>query len=122
MGIISLDKFPSLTFDDILNYKPKPEDIIAGKGWLKRGGCTLLSGSTGIGKTVLAEQLALCCASGKSFLGINIPEAVKVVCVQAESDPDYLKRDFAAIQKHYRMNMDLLKCNLTTRRVFWGHS
>ena len=53
-----LDAFPRYTFSDIINYKANPVDSIAGSGWIKRGGCTLLSGPTGVGKTVLADHQA----------------------------------------------------------------
>ena len=63
------NQYPPTTFEDLKAYKPDPADNIAGLGFIRRGGCLLLSGYTGIGKSTLAMQLGICCATGIPFAG-----------------------------------------------------
>lgn len=94
------DLHPRFRLSDLMHYIPDLSDHLAGEGWLRRGAGTLLVGGTGLGKTVLAQQLAVCVASGLPFFGIRISEPHCVLFVQAESDQETLKRDFLGIVKH----------------------
>ena len=51
-------------FEDLQNHRPDPDSLIAGRGWIKKGSTTLMIGPTGMGKSVLAEQIAVSVASG----------------------------------------------------------
>ena len=111
-------QFPAIHFKDIKSYIPNPDDSIAGKGLIKKGGCTLISGPTGVGKTTFVEQLALCCASGTPFMGIEIKKAFPVLFLQAESDTEILQRDLCSISEALKIDAAQLQKNFIVRRVF----
>jgi RecA-family ATPase len=60
-------------------------------GWLVRGAAGLLSGQEGVGKSLLAQQMATCAAVDKSFLGLEI-EQVPSVYITCEDSMDELRR------------------------------
>jgi hypothetical protein len=91
------DKF---TYFGLRAYQPNPSDSIAGDGWLRRGAGCLLTGGTGLGKSVLVEQLCVCVASGVPFMGITVARPSRVLYVQAENDAETLKRDNLSIVKN----------------------
>lgn len=57
--------FPPIHYDDIFNFKPDPNNHIAGDGFLRKGAGTLLIGGTGIGKSVLSTQIGISVATGR---------------------------------------------------------
>jgi hypothetical protein len=106
---------------DISAYIPDPTNYLAGNGWLRRGAGTLITGGTGIGKSVLVQQIALNMASGTNILGcIGVKKAVKVLYVQAENDQDTIKRDVESIIKHITPAMDspTIELNITICHVY----
>lgn len=111
------DKFTKeawIDFKTLLNYVPDPEKYIAGPmGWIKRGSGTLLIGGTGLGKSVLAEQMACCLAAGLPILGkISVPKPVRVLYVEAENGLDVLSRDIPSIVRYLKANQKLITQNL----------
>ncbi len=58
-------------------------------GWLARGTAALLVGEDGVGKSLLAQQLATCVATGHSFLGLPVEQA-PALYVTCEDDEDEL--------------------------------
>jgi hypothetical protein len=97
----SEDVFPLIRFSDLRTYVPNPDDHIAGNGFLKRGNGTMLTGGTGLGKTVIAEQFAVSVATGVPFFGVQIRRPHKVLNVGAENDIETKQRDVTSIQKHH---------------------
>ncbi len=94
-------------FSDIQNYIPDPSNFIAGNGWIRRGAGTLLTGGTGIGKSILAEQISLNISAGVNIFGrISVKQPYKVLHVQAENDEDTIKRDVESIVKNIDPKMD----------------
>ena len=91
------DGFEEYTLSALKAYVPDPDDSIAGDGWIRRGGSMLVTGSTGIGKSVIVEQLCVRLAGGMDFMGIAVPKPVKVLYVQSENDADTMKRDILSI-------------------------
>ena len=114
------DPFPSITLPDLEAYQPKPEDNhIAGRGWLRRGAMTLLTGGTGLGKSVLVEQIAVCIASGMPILGcIPVAKPFRVLLLQAENDMESLQRDILAIRAAISADRELVAANLTIRWAY----
>jgi hypothetical protein len=56
-------------------------------------GTLFIHAGTGVGKSYLALQLAHCLATGKDFLGYEVPEARRVLYLQAElDDPEWQGR------------------------------
>jgi len=92
------DIFPTYTLADLEAYQVDPQAHLVGDGWLRAGAGALLTGGTGMGKSVLAEQIAVSVAAGVSILGcVRVHRAARVLYVQAENDAETLKRDFCAI-------------------------
>ena len=67
-------------------------------GWLGFGHVTLMVGSGGIGKTLLAQQMASCLAIAKPFIG-DIPEPLTCLMWACEDDHDELWRRQLALAK-----------------------
>jgi len=57
------------TVDEILAMQFDPDDLILSNGYLVRGERTSVCGMGGVGKSRLITQLALCCRTGRDFLG-----------------------------------------------------
>lgn len=89
--------FPRLTLRELMAYTNDRSSYVAGEGWLRPGAVSVLTGGTGIGKSVCAEQLATCVASGIPFFGIQTYRPQNVDYFQAENDMGTLKRDFSSI-------------------------
>lgn len=68
-----------------------PERRWAIRGWFGFGHVTLLVGQGGIGKTLLAQQMASCLAIGKPFIA-EVPEPLKCLMWACEDDHDELWR------------------------------
>src|SRR5262245_45861923 len=67
-----LPKRPPLTIrtiDEILEMEFDPADLILPNGYLVLGERTVVCGMGGVGKSRLITQLALCCRTGRDFLG-----------------------------------------------------
>ena len=112
-------RFPVIRFSDLKAYDPAPAvNHIAGRGWLRRRKWTLLTGGTGIGKSVLAEQLAGHIACGVPFLGLTIPHSFRVLFLTAENDEEVLKRDMMAIAEHDGLDAALLDANLEFHHAY----
>lgn len=62
------------------------------KGWLGYGHVTLLIGTGGIGKTLIAQQIGSCLAIGRSPFIDDIPGQAKVLMWACEDDHDELWR------------------------------
>lgn len=60
-------------------------------GWIVRGAAGLLSGQEGVGKSLIAQQMATCAALGAPFLGLNIAR-VNAMYVTCEDPSDELWR------------------------------
>lgn len=73
-------------------------------GWIVRGSAGLLSGQEGVGKSLLAQQMATCAAIGHSFLGLEI-EQVPAVYITCEDSMDELRRRQEAINARLGITM-----------------
>lgn len=81
---------------------PKREFIIP--GWIVRGSCGLLSGQEGVGKSLIAQQMATCAAIGKDFLGLEITNC-PVIYITCEDPLDELWRRQEDINKSLGIDM-----------------
>jgi RecA-family ATPase len=92
---------------------PQREWIL--QDWLPRGYVTALYGDGGVGKSLLAQQLMTCIATGNEFLGIKL-KACKVYALMCEDDNNELWRRQANINEHYGLQMsDLNNIRLVSR-------
>lgn len=113
------DRFPSIRYLDLVNYTVPEGHIIAGHGWLRRGGGCLLTGGTSLGKSILAEQIAVSVASGLPILGcLKVPTPARVMYVQAENDEETLQRDILSIVKFTKADTALVQENLSIHHVY----
>jgi hypothetical protein len=62
-----------------------PNELIKFR-FLCRGGAALLVGPTGVGKSSLSMQAAICWAAGKPCFGLQPARPLKVLIIQAEND------------------------------------
>lgn len=77
-----------------------PEREFVVEGWLAKGTVTSLVGPGGGGKTLLAQQLQIATAAGKSWLGMPTNQC-KSLAFYCEDDADELHRRCRAICHHY---------------------
>lgn len=81
-----------------------PERRFIIPGWIVRGSCGLLSGQEGVGKSLLAQQMATCAALGRNFLGLEIAR-VKTIYITCEDPMDELWRRQEDINKALGITM-----------------
>lgn len=81
------------------------------QGWIVRGACGLLSGQEGVGKSLLAQQMATCAAAGRPFLGLDIA-SVPSIYVTCEDPADELWRRQADINAALGITMGSLEDRL----------
>lgn len=98
------EKRPPLDWPDLAGREP-PERRWAIRGWLGFGHITLLVGSGGIGKTLLAQQMASCLALGKPFIG-DVTGPLKCLMWACEDDHDELWRRQVALAKWCNAGLD----------------
>ena len=96
--------YRSLKFETIdpirLQGEPIPERRWIVPGWIPHGQTTMLTGDGGVGKSLLAMQLLVSCATGKPWLG-QLAMACKAVGIFCEDDKDELWRRQEAINRTY---------------------
>jgi hypothetical protein len=113
------DLYPVYDLKTLESYKLDPSHYIAGNGFIRKGGGCLLVGATGMGKSVLAEQIGLCVAAGKDLFDVvKVHGARKVHYIQAENDEDVMQRDIISIVKNLKLDRKLVQKNFTMRHVF----
>lgn len=78
------------------NLPPRREWIV--DGWLARGTGALLVGEDGVGKSLIAQQLASCVATGRPFLGMPTMQA-PALYVSCEDDEIELWRRQRAVNE-----------------------
>ena len=72
---------------DLESFNPADDpDTLLGDRWLGRGGCCLLYGPAGAGKSSLRTHAAVTWAMGRDWFGINPKEPLKSLIIQAEND------------------------------------
>lgn len=84
--------------------RPAPMREFIIPGWIVRGSCGLLSGQEGVGKSLIAQQMATCAAIGKDFLGLEIAHC-PVVYITCEDPLDELWRRQEDINRSLGIDM-----------------
>ena len=93
-------------------HGPPPRRYIVDE-WLIRGTGALLVGEDGIGKSLLAQQLATCVAAGKPFLGLKT-EQVSALYISCEDDEEELWRRQRAINAAIGLPLDAAPAGLSS--------
>ena len=96
---LSIDK-PPMIVEDILN----------------ENGATLLASEDNVGKSMMANQLGICIATGQQFLDYEVPNARKVLLVQHEMENGE-QFDRLSKQLGNNENMDLIRENLEVQVI-----
>ena len=95
--------------------QPVPERRWVVPGWIPQGAVTMLGGDGGVGKSLIAMQLATACATGNPWLG-QPATPCKVLALFCEDDADELHRRQDAINQHYDIEFgDLENMNWVSR-------
>ena len=76
------------SWEQLVNFKEDSDPTqLLGRRWLCRGGSALWVGSSGLGKSVMCLQAAICWACGRDFFGISPHgKSLKSLIIQAEND------------------------------------
>lgn len=82
-------------------------------GWIVRGAAGLLGGQDGVGKSLIAQQLATCAAVGIDFLGLPI-DRVKAIYITCEDPTEEMWRRQESINASLGIRMSDLKGWLKT--------
>jgi hypothetical protein len=77
-----------LALDDFLQERSDPVPSLLGNGAIAKESLNVLAGEPGVGKTLLALNLALCLAAGRPFLGLHVPAPCRCLFVEAEGNRD----------------------------------
>lgn len=85
--------------------------------WLARGSAAILAGEDGVGKSLLAQQLATCIAAGLPFLGLPVTKAAAMY-VTCEDDEDELWRRQRHINARIGLDRDCFPVVLVSLRGF----
>jgi putative DNA primase/helicase len=88
--------------------KPAPPRLWNVPDWVPRGVVTSLYGDGGIGKTLLAQQLLTCTATGKDWCGLPVT-AGRALGIFCEDDEDELHRRQEAINRRCNCTMGELQ-------------
>lgn len=108
---ITKPKAAALDWPDLAGRDP-PERRWAIRGWLGFGHITLLVGSGGIGKTLIAQQMASCLSLGHAFIG-DVPGPLKCLMWACEDDHDELWRRQVAIARWCDARLEAFHDGLT---------
>lgn len=74
-----------ITADDLLEIQYEETEHVIGRGILPVGGCLILAGESGAGKTLMALEWALRLAHGLDILGLEVPAKRRVFIQEAEN-------------------------------------
>jgi RecA-family ATPase len=109
---ISIETFHAATLDlRSLAGQALPERPFAWKSWIPAGTVTLLHGFGGVGKSLLAQQIATAYAIGKSLFG-GETEGKPVLLIAGEDDHDEVWRRQVDICKRLDVSMAELQGRL----------
>lgn len=100
----------ALDWPKLSGQEPPPRQW-AVKGWLGFGHVTLLVGAGGIGKTLLAQQMASCLALGREFVG-EVTRPIKSLMWACEDDHDELWRRQIQLARWCRAGLEEFDENL----------
>lgn len=99
-----VSKAAGLDWPALAGQEP-PKRKWAINGWVGYGHTTLLVGSGGIGKTLIAQQIGSALALGQPFIE-DIPEKHKVLMWACEDDHDELWRRQIDIAGHFKRGLE----------------
>ncbi len=85
--------FKFYTPSDCRAYQPPPGHVLVGDCHIVRGGCTVIGGAPGTGKSRAAMALAVAGASGLDWFGLKVHKRFKTAILQAENGRYRLKME-----------------------------
>jgi RecA-family ATPase/5S rRNA maturation endonuclease (ribonuclease M5) len=98
---------------DFFTVRPEPRKMLI-DGFIPLGITGTIGGRGGVGKSMLALELALSVATGSAFFGHEVPDPGQVVILSAEDDLEEIQRRLYNIRSVMpeAFNADALKNNL----------
>lgn len=112
-GLHLSEGLPGLSGPEHWDGRRAPDREFIVPGWIARGSAGLLGGEDGVGKSLLAQQLATCASAGVDFLGLPI-ERMRTIYLTCEDATDELHRRQEAINAALGLSMTDLKGWLRT--------
>ena len=82
------------------------DNVVIGRDFLRKGQTWVISGASGIGKSVLAMQLAVGFALGEKTLGLDIFKPSKTLLFNAENPPADIRAYFNGIVSNFARKSD----------------
>jgi len=107
------DRLPGLCGPETWDGVKAPDREWILRDWLVCKAAGLLSGQEGVGKSLLAQQMATCLAAGAPFLGLETQRA-RTLYLTCEDDMDELHRRQESINASLGLSMASLKGWLRT--------
>jgi hypothetical protein len=80
----------------LISYEPDPRDFLVGDCHIMRGAVFVIGGQPGVGKSRAATELAICGATGRSWLGLPVHSRFKTMIIQSENGRYRLKGEYTA--------------------------
>jgi len=112
------EKYSPIPTDKIEGHRVNSKNHIMGNGFLRRGWGTILIGGTGVGKSVMALQMAVCVAAGKDFLGrMKVHRPARVLLINSQNDIEILKIYTEGIYRHTGIGEKDVRENLDIRFI-----
>jgi RecA-family ATPase len=97
----------SYSVNDLLRFDPKSDSTnLLGNRWICKGYCLLITAPTGVGKSSLTAQLAICWALNESGLGIMPSKPLKSLIIQAENDQGDLAEMFQGVVSGLKLDKE----------------
>ena len=100
----------ALVAEDVLSFVERPipvTEAVVSAGMLPRGGSMFIGGEAKRWKTMLGQNLAICVAAGRPFLGFGVPAPRRTL---------YLQQEVAEAQVQKRLRT-MLQSVATTHRI-----
>jgi ABC-type dipeptide/oligopeptide/nickel transport system ATPase subunit len=104
------DSVELLSIDELLSFnRDKDPDSLLGNRWLCRGYQVVIHGETGIGKSSLILQAAICWCLDQAFFGIVPKRSLKVLFIEAENDKGDLGEVLQDVIKAMKLTPDQIR-------------
>jgi len=99
---------------DLWNEEIDYSANVLGNLWLERGSFAVIQGTSGIGKSMIAFQIGVEAALGRSTFGLKVEKPLKVLILQAEDSRNGRIRQASCISKlaETRKERALIEANL----------
>lgn len=95
----SANREPRIAFfspGELRRYSPENDQVFVGDCHIMRGEIVVIGGAPGVGKSLLATELAFSGATGEDWLGLKVHRRFRTLIVQNENGRYRLQQEYAA--------------------------